>query len=283
MDWSLIWTIIGSIASVLAIIGSLAVWITNSFRNQLRKQFEPVIEQNTKLAEENEKLRKDIETRLKLPSFSLDAIKLTEIATEKRIEEITNNYNKALLDKDQALADTLQKQIEEINRLKNQIEQARQTQTNAQANLQSVLSRPQVHFGTTAVGLPTGLILLVRCNSRYGALQMIDQSSVDSGSKFRYVWWYQPDGKGTFTNYNTLTGCSEDAITSTNGSPKIKIGPIELMWSECYEGIGWVYFGPSSTPSSDIEFCVTNEINIRNIDAVTLHGEFFSHDKMPEN
>jgi hypothetical protein len=278
MDWSLFWTIIGSVAGVLAIIAPFIAWLGNRYRkrvqNEIKKEFEPLVEQNKRLAEENQRLNTEINTRLQMPSYSLEAIKLTEIAAERKVEEITKRYEEAVTSKDQALADTLQSKLREIESLRQSIDAITKERSMLETRLQSAIVKRQPRIGNNAIGLPTGLILLVRHNGKYGAVQAIDQSSQNRGSFIRYAWWYQPDGSGSFTKGNVEFGFGETSEGRPGVTPRLQIGPIQLEWSIGGEGSGWVYFGPKVTPSPDYELLVTNEVDISMVNAEGLANQF---------
>ena len=89
IDWSVFWTAVGSIVATLTLLGGAAVWLLGSLKKRATKELDD-------LRNENSRLRQDIETKLKVPSFGLDAIKLTEIAAERRVAEIEDKYQQAI-------------------------------------------------------------------------------------------------------------------------------------------------------------------------------------------
>src|SRR5262249_51369303 len=91
---------------------------------------------------------------------------------------------------------------------------------------------------TNALSLPTGPILVVRHNGRFGAVQALEQS----GKFIRYAWWYQPDGSGSFVNEHVLTGEGKADENVHPVMPPLKVGPFEIQWSVGPRGRGWVYY-----------------------------------------
>jgi hypothetical protein len=251
-DWGLFWTAVSAVVALLVMIGGLLIWIVNQFFIDPVKQ-------------ENKQLKREIDTKLQLPSYSLDAVRLTELATKRKIEEIEIEYEKAVEEKDEQLASELSKHLKEIEQLRNKLEKVSNERTSLQQNLQTSLSNREFIHAGNALGLPTGFIMLIKQDDKYGALKAIDQSSRNRGSFIKYYWWYQPDGTGKFTSSSVQFGYEEGSEGKT-GSDFLEIGPIKLEWSAGSEGQGWVYFG-STRPSEEIELVVTTEIDISRIDA----------------
>ena len=265
MNWDIFWTAVGSVAAALAVLGPLLLFGARLVKQQLQKEIQPV-------KEENLRLRDDLNTRLRLPSFGLDAIRLTEAAAQRKVEELELKYEQAVRDKDRELSDTLSEQLREIALLRERLAILQTERNQLQTALESNLIVPRRHVGKNAVELPTGFILVVRHAGYYGAVKAVEQSSSKRGAFIRYVWWYQPDGSGSFINANVQRGFGE---TTENGpyprpTPMLEIGPIRLEWSVSAEGSGWVYFGPSSTPSPDYELVVTNEVDISKVNGEHL-------------
>lgn len=277
IDWSLFWTIIGSVAGVLSVLIPLVILLINGFKKRthenIKKEFEPFIEQNKQLSEDLKRLNSEINTKLQLPAYSLDVIKLTELATERKIEEITKQYEEAVVSKDKELANTLQANLDEINLLRKSIDTTTRERNALENKLQNVIERPQIQLAANAVRLPTGLILLVRYNGKYGALQAVDQSSKERGSFIKYAWWYQPDDLMNFITGSPQFGFGETAEGIVGQPPILKIGPINLSWSICSESSGWVYFGQGPT-SADYELLVTNEISITSVNITKYKNQF---------
>lgn len=125
--------------------------------------------------------------------------------------------------------------------------------------------------------LPTGLILVVKHKDKYGAVQAIDQSGKDRGAFIKYVWWYQPNGTGTFLDKDVQNNFSVTKEDYPGQSPMLEIGPIKLQWSMGGEGRGWVYFGPEVSGSTEYELAVTRLIDITKVDATKI--ELMCHPK----
>ena len=130
-------------------------------------------------------------------------------------------------------------------------------------------SKTTYHHGN-AVLLPTGPILVVRHDGKYGAIRALRQTPPDEGKSIRYMWWFQPDGSSSFTNSTTQTGYNEVHEYHSSPTPILHIGSIELEWSGLDENFGYVYFGSSSSPSSEYELGSTSETDISKVDASRL-------------
>ena len=274
--------IVGILGSIASIIGFI-VWLKTSFmtalQNIVKKEVEPITSQNRQLVEENKRLYSDINTRLQLPAFSLDAIKLTELATERKIEEITRQRDEAIASKDKESESTLQAHLDEINSLRQSIDVSTKARIALENKLQDVIVKPQPASSYNGIMLPTGLILLVRHKGRYGALQAVDQTAEKRGEFIKYAWWYQPDNSVDLLTGNSQSGFGEaffgQAIARhPSSSPMLKIGSINIFWTTGGEGAGWVYFGPNIQPSPDYELLLTNEIDITKINITKLANQF---------
>ena len=263
IDWSVFWTAVGSIVATLTLLGGVALWLFSSIKKRATKDLE-------NLRDENTRLRQDIDAKLKVPSFSLDAIKLTEVAAEKRIAEIEEKYNQAIGSKDQASADHLSRQLAQIEKLKKQVESADNEREQLRLKLQTALIPKAPQVAENAVGLLTGKILVIRKDSKYGAVLAVDQSSDKRGSFIKYAWWYQPDGSGQFLSPSTISGFGEAKESYPGSAPILNVGPIAVEWSIGGDGQGWVYFhGPFS--SSGCALAPTSEVDISKINAEVLH------------
>lgn len=266
IDWSVFWTAVGSIVATLTLLGGLALWLFSSIKKKATAGL-------VSLRDENARLRQDIEAKLKVPSFSLDAIKLTEIAAERRIAEIEEKYNQAIGSKDQATAHQLSKQLAQIEALRKQVEIADAEREQLRIRLQTALAPRQPKVSENAIGLLTGQILVVRKGGTYGAIQATDQSSDKRGSFIKYAGWYQPDGSGQFLSPSTVSGFGEARESYPGPAPTLKVGPIAVEWSIGGDGQGWVYFS-SPFSSAGCALAPTGEVDITKINAELLqfHG-----------
>ncbi|MDQ3634489.1 MAG: hypothetical protein M3405_08270 [Acidobacteriota bacterium] len=264
MDWTLFWTFIAAIVPIIIALASFLWWffnysnnkINNGIEQGIQKQLAPLAEENTNLRKQNKELLENLKLNLQIPSYTRDYIEITEKSAEKRIEEIKEQKDQAIADKDNELAEILQSKLEEINRLNQLLQESNSNTDFLQNQIQNIINKPSHQITGNAVLIRNGLILLVRYQGRYGALQAVDQSSNKRGSFIRYSWWYQPDETPNFINDRTEYGFGETSEKTPN--PQVKIGPIELAWSISGEGSGWIYFGPISK-SIEYELTPTNE------------------------
>jgi FtsZ-binding cell division protein ZapB len=259
IDWNVVWTAVAAIAAALTMIGTLAMKLWSSIRNRHQKDVDD-------LKEENKRLRDEMQSRLQLPSFGLDAIKLTEIAAQRKIDEMQNEYKTAIEMNDETLASELSKQIAEIELLRTRVEASSNERDALQERLRNVLTARPPTFGKNAIGLPCGLILLVRSQGKYGAILAVEQSHANRGSRLRYVSWYQSDGSSDLLAPNVIVSFAETSEKRPGPSPMINVGPICLEWSVGGEGQGWVYYGYSGRTNLDIELAMTNSIDLSTID-----------------
>lgn len=267
------WTMIGSLVAVISLIGGGLALIYRSLKRAARREVE-----NVKL--ENERLHKELETRLRFPGYAKDVIQLTEDAAEARIKELESRYDAAIREKDQEKARALDSKVKEIQALKKQLEDAAATQSRLQVKLRSALVEAPPLPNQNAYALPVGLILLVKHNGKYGALQAVEQASSSRGAFIRYAWWFQPDGSGDFTNESVKFGFDVKGERMKPYPPMLNIGPIQLEWSVGGEGQGWVYFGPSSTPNPEYELVITGQVDISKINAEQFR--LFKHSRFEQ-
>lgn len=254
------WAMIGAVAAACTVIGGVIVFLYSRLRAATRREFEPI-------SEENKRLRAELEDRLRLPNYVKDVVQLTEAAADRKIEDLHRQLAEARKADDNKEAEAVSAEIDELERMREQLNRAARERDALQQQLQGALfARPASH-GDNAVGLPTGPILLVKHAGRYGAIKAIDQASDKRGKFIKYAWWYQPrDDQTNFLTADTLAGVAETREGIRGRSPQIMIGPISLEWSMGGDGFGWVYYGPSSTPSPGYEFAMTNEVDITRVD-----------------
>lgn len=257
INWSVFWT---AIATIFGILGPFMLWAMRNIKKYRDHEINLV-------RQENERIRQELDTRLQLPSYGLDAVMLTELAAERRIDELEEKHKKAVSEKDEQLAKTINKQKQHIVKLSTDLNKLQSQQLNIKQDLQGAIVTKAPVFQKNAIGLPTGLILLIHHAGKYGAVQAIEQAKMDRGAFIRYVWWYQPDGSTKFLNTNTQFGYLETRENYQGPPPLLQIGSIKLEWSVGGEGHGWVYYGPSSSPSLEYELALTNHISISNVDA----------------
>jgi rRNA-processing protein FCF1 len=142
--------------------------------------------------------------------------------------------------------------------------------------VEEVRSAIPSYVRTNAVTISDGQLLIVRHNGRYGAVQPIKQVMTrDAGKEYiHYHSWFLPDGSWKFDQLGTVetfTGTARlPQVGESIEESQLRIGPIRLEWSGDSTGMGYVYFGPSSTPSPEYELTVLNESDITQIDASQL-------------
>lgn len=215
------------------------------------------------ISEQSERLR--IEQQMNISKQAKEFSELTGITTDRKLEELDGMYEKAVKDKETEKAQQIIAKKAEIQQLRANLLDAADQKEKLENKLRNNVIASGPALGLSALKLFTGGILLVRHQGKYGAVQAVEQASGERGSFIRYVWWYQPDGTGSFTNANTLQGFGETG--ETMGS-QLEIGPIKLSWSKCEEGSGWIYFGPTIMPSPEYELVIAGEIDIAKINAI---------------
>jgi hypothetical protein len=125
-----------------------------------------------------------------------------------------------------------------------------------------------------SVVIPTGPILIVRHQGKYGAVQATEQVVGQDGNSVHYVWWYQPDGSGSFTNENTWTGIGEDREHPEGGPDTVlQIGPFTLQWSAYKDGYGYVYYHHPNHRDIVYDLIVTRKKDISNVDAAKMFSK----------
>lgn len=146
--------------------------------------------------------------------------------------------------------------------------------------VEEVRNATPTYVRTNAVTISDGQLLIVRHNGRYGAAQPIKQvMSKDAEKEYiQYHSWFIPDGSAKFDQPSITQQYTGTARAPRGGDnievAQLHIGPIRLEWSGATNGAGYVYFGPSSTPSSEYELTVLDESDITQVDASRV--QFFS-------
>lgn len=275
-----VWIATGTLIGLASFIWGVGRWIINTVTTSFDRQIDT-------LRDENRQLRDEIDRRFQLPKYALEAIEVTEEVADRKIAQLEARHRKALDEHNEEAAEALNAQLEEIQRLRAALEQQQGERQEIEQQLERAILAPPVRESDNAVGLRTGFILLVRHEGRFGAVQAVDQAGRDRGAFIRYVWWYQPDGSGSFINVNAQSGFSSTHEEGNHaadppsqlqigpGRPtNLNVGPIVLEWSMGGDGFGWVYYGPSSTPTAGYELCLTHEVDITSIDAIDPKYDF---------
>ncbi len=272
------WVAVGSVATVLLGVGALVRWVGGRIERSIEEAIRPI-------REENRRLREEIDTRLRMPSFALNNIESIERTAKLRVEEIERQRAEALRSNQEEHAQMLAERRQEIESLRQQLDLAETERSRLASELEESLAPERPYYSGNAVGLPTGFILVVRHQGKYGAVKAIDQASADRGGFIRYAWWYQPDGSGSFINLNTQTGYGEThdhvpGVPETQPPPpswwpELEIGPIKLEWSLSWDGYGYVYFGTHNSNHEEYELAITDKVDISKVEASRL--EFFRY------
>lgn len=126
-----------------------------------------------------------------------------------------------------------------------------------------------------AISVKTNQIILVKEKTNYGALNFLNFTNIGNGG-YRYVWYYQNDKSGNFTNTNSKTGTNlvfekfiriktnrngEDIILLKDDGGRIKIcfETFQIVWSFH----NWLYFrenmgAKKNTNKESYQFAVIN-------------------------
>lgn len=248
---------------LFAIFVALMAGVWKLIRGTIVKEFAPIREQN-------DRLREELDRRLRFPEFASGVVELTDRAAQEKIRNLEAQHDHALRERDEASAREIQAKLNEIENLRNEHEVLT-------TRLQTAVIPTPPEVSGNALGVPTGLILIVRKDGKYGAVQVVDRQSKGRDEFVRYAWWFQPDGSSIFTNERADAGFKEARRNALPGSGMavvmrvtdalLEVGPIRLMWSSGGQGFTWVYYGPSSNPSPDYELAVTDAIDISKVDA----------------
>ncbi len=198
-DASGFWTMIGSLVAVVVLLAGFVTFIYRVLKRAANKDVE-------NLKAENKLLQSELDVRFRFPEYAKGIIQLTEDAAEARIKELEIRYAAAIREKDQEKAHALDSKVKEIQALTKQFETASVIQNELQGKLRSALVEAPPEPNQNAYALPVGLILLVKYDGKYGALQAVEQASHERGAFIRYAWWFQPDGSGSFINESAQFG-----------------------------------------------------------------------------
>jgi len=124
----------------------------------------------------------------------------------------------------------------------------------------------------TAVQVPVGKFFLIRSGKLRAAVKLTNKINKGDGG-YEYVWYWQSDGSGIFTNSNAKSGKGEvfekyyqrsknkdggGLVVNDGGVLYIYCNNITVKWSMS----NWVYF---HSPNGSVEIAVTNHSNIENI------------------
>lgn len=116
--------------------------------------------------------------------------------------------------------------------------------------------------------IPTGVVILVRQDGRYGAFVMRRQ--IPSPERVEYAWWLCADGASDFRASQNLVTSEGEAFVNGRMLAPIRFGPFSVGWSSSEPGAGFLYYRHvpcEDVASTDLHFCVTTEHSIENIDA----------------
>lgn len=249
-----VWIIAGVLIAVL-VLGYIGFKLYQRFTEDNGEELEEQIEQ----------FKIELQTRYGSSKYAKSVIEL-ELTAFRKIAHLKTYYSEAVEQNDTEKARLIEEQIQQIEILQKELRESALRHEEAEARLRSAVAILHPPLGKKAMRLLTGQILLIRHLGKFAAVQAIDQASGDRGGFIRYVWWYQPDGTGVFTNSSTVTGFGE---TGEGKGNQLEIGPFKLSWSKSDDGAGWVYFGPTVVPSPDFELAYTSEADISKIDAAT--------------
>ena len=265
IDWrsETLWAAVAAVAALLGILGPLFAWFASSVRRSITSAVQP-------LREENARLRADMDTRLRLPSFTLDAVRLTEMAAERRVEQLQLEHGAAVEAKDRELASTLTEQMSQIQDLRNQLDAASAERNRLSSSLRSKIDERMASDPPHAATFLTGPIVVMRRQGKYAAVQAIDQASQARGAFIKYAWWYNPDGGSRFTSANVLHGFAIAGEQDPHRPPTLEIGPLRVPWSIGGDGQGWLYFHRGAIPPDGCELSLTDEIDISKVDGSKL-------------
>ncbi len=92
-NWSLVWSAVSAIATailVLPVMGAMLTWFARRMRQQITDEWVKPLQA------ENAQLLRELETRLRIPTFSLHGMKVTEM-TAKRLLRRERDRNRAML------------------------------------------------------------------------------------------------------------------------------------------------------------------------------------------
>lgn len=138
-------------------------------------------------------------------------------------------------------------------------------------------STPSPSFiSKTAVQPPLGKFFLARYDNRYAAIMLVPEPHHSRPGR-QYLWYYQNDGSGVFTNttaskgrgvvseqYRLLTD-PEDPHRSTlvldGDAPELVCGGLRVEWSRG----DWVYFHDYYRLFKGLEIAITDWDDIRDV------------------
>lgn len=135
---------------------------------------------------------------------------------------------------------------------------------------------PGVSSAQTAVKAPIGRFFLVRSGARHAAIMLLPEPPPTREGR-QYLWYYQNDGSGVFTNatatkgrgvvaehYRTVSDPedpSRSVMVLAGDPPELVCGGLRVAWSEG----DWVYFNDCQGLFTNIQIALTDVDDIRGL------------------
>jgi len=119
--------------------------------------------------------------------------------------------------------------------------------------------------GTNAYATPVAdnQAVLVHSSNIFAAFVLKNQRT--SPESMSYEWYCRYDGKGVLRT-------NDPAVSTGSGQGRlISIKTLNIDWSACTEGQGWIYY---PTGHQFVEFCVTDRNKIEGIDAASSNWTY---------
>jgi hypothetical protein len=122
-----------------------------------------------------------------------------------------------------------------------------------------------------AVQVPAGKFFLIRIRGQHAAVKLTNATNKGDGG-YEYVWYWQMDGSGVFTNDNAKGGKGEvfenyrhvknqdgvGSLVNDGGVLYMECNGVRVEWSKS----NWIYF---DSPNGKVEIALTDESRIENI------------------
>ena len=149
------------------------------------------------------------------------------------------------------------------------------------------MSNDRFIVGPRAVGMPTGVFLLVRKGAEVGAIRF---SRIEPGEgsligKATYESFFKSDGSGSFISSNVLRRSGEVTTKTLTGIGRFSFGGGKRKlqignWSFAYRYPAWVSMYPLGETERDygFEFAPTSAREIGEIDASDKRLKWFRYD-----
>ncbi len=134
-----------------------------------------------------------------------------------------------------------------------------------------------VYTREPAIRMLDGNIVVIRHDGVYAAVKPLAQTGAEEGASIRYRWWYQSDGSTILSGGDLGEGYGETGEQYPGTDPVLTVGPMQLKWSVCDAGSGWLYHSSANGSGNIYDLALSDCPSISDLgDAAQL--EFYRYE-----